>query len=175
MKSVIRKVSYVIFAALLGIVGILLFSTLPIEGNYRFKVLNAGSMEPTLPRGTLIMVKPHDVYERGSIITFQNGTLTDGSPVYVTHRMVDSRVTEGAYEYYTKGDANIFADIEPVEESQILGEVIFHVPYVEKAGAFVKSPGGFFLLIIIPLIGILYEEWRRKARAKELSDKSQNH
>ena len=137
-------------------------SLLPIEGNYKLKIVNAGSMEPTIAKGSLIVIKPKELYKKGDIITFVSGGGKDGADIFTTHKVVDSRVIEGKYSYMTKGDANVFPDAEFVPSEKIAGRVILKVPFVEDLAGFVKTPGGFFILVLIPALAILGETWFRK-------------
>lgn len=72
-----------------------------VLGYYLFTV-KTGSMVPTLPIGSYIIVKTSDdpaAIEKGTIVTFRflNGMI-------VTHRVIDVRSTEAGVQYQTKGD-----------------------------------------------------------------------
>ena len=89
-----------------------------------------GSMKPTMPPGTLVVVKPAPVTEIGvgTAITYQ---LVSGKPTVVTHRVVGAGLDgAGANVFTTKGDANNTVDAEPVRQGQIRGEVWYTVPYL---------------------------------------------
>lgn len=84
-----------------------------------------GSMEPTYSPGDMVVAVPQDRYEVGDVVTFQP---VSGDPTLVTHRVVG--VTLGAEPaYVTRGDAN-GADDDPVSPEQVMGRVVYHVPYV---------------------------------------------
>lgn len=89
-----------------------------------------GSMRPSLPPGTLVVVKRTDVEEiaAGDVITYQ---LKSGQPTVVTHRVVNvGHKLDGTYSIVTKGDANNVADAKPVMPIQIKGKVWYSVPYL---------------------------------------------
>lgn len=122
-------------------------------------VVLTSSMEPALPPGTLVVVRPVDPDEigTGSVITYQ---LESGKPQTVTHRVVGVGA-EGSGErvFTTRGDANDAADLEPVRAVQVRGELWYRVPWV---GRFVNqvSPGHRALVEAV-LVGLLlaYAAW----------------
>lgn len=89
-------------------------------------------MEPSLPTGSLCVVTtridPGKIY-KGDVIAFQTGSLE------VAHRVVAER--EGGYQ--TKGDNNDSPDPGIVRESQVIGKVLFHVPYIGYVAAWLQS------------------------------------
>jgi signal peptidase len=118
---------------------------------YYFSVLSP-SMEPTIPVGGVVAIKPTDPYtlKVGDIICFN---LSDYQPP-VTHRIINV-TSEG---FITKGDAN--DDIDPwiVKKENVIGKVVFTIPYLGYIGSFVQTPIGFTLLIIIPATLIIIDE-----------------
>src|SRR5215471_7037876 len=92
--------------------------------------VRSGSMEPTLPKGSLIVVRhvdPHDI-RIGTVVTFQ---VRSGDPEVATHRVVGAGTTvRGAHVYRTKGDANNAVDPAPVTDAQIRGRTWYVVPYL---------------------------------------------
>lgn len=93
------------------------------------------SMEPTLPPGTLAIVKPVpiDKIRIGDVMTYQ---IRSGDPAVVSHRVVAiTRSTTGGLSFTTKGDNNAGADA-PVIPAQVRGVVWYSVPllgYVNSA------------------------------------------
>lgn len=100
-----------------------------LTGSERFTVLT-GSMDPTYPPGTLIVVKPVERRELGigMPITYQ---LRPGEPAVVTHRIIaSSQNARGMRTYITQGDANEVPDDVPVIYEQIRGKVWYSIPYL---------------------------------------------
>ncbi|MCD9153083.1 signal peptidase I [Aeromicrobium duanguangcaii] len=98
-----------------------------IAGATPYTILT-GSMEPSLPPGTLVVVKPTPAEQIGigSVITYQ---LTSGEPTVVTHRVVAvAHGSDGVPSFTTRGDANDAVDLEPVQPVQIRGVVWYSVP-----------------------------------------------
>lgn len=88
------------------------------------------SMQPGLPPGTLVVVKPvpAEGIAVGSVITFQ---LDSGRSTVVTHRVVRVGIDgTGERIFSTQGDANNAPDADPVLPVQVKGEKWYSVPYV---------------------------------------------
>jgi signal peptidase I len=86
------------------------------------------SMQPHMPPGTLVVVKPVAPEEIGigTVITYQ---LHSGEPEVVTHRVIEVRTNlEGETEWRTQGDANDTPDELWVKEVQVRGALWYSVP-----------------------------------------------
>jgi signal peptidase len=109
-----------------------------------------GSMEPTLPPGTLVVVRPTPAREigLGDVLTYQ---IEPGKPAVVSHRVVEVRsVSNGTTEFITKGDNNNAADPAPVQEAQIKGTVWYSIPLVGWA----SIAAGQYRAWLLPLVGV---------------------
>lgn len=97
-----------------------------IGGATPYTVLT-GSMQPGLPPGTLVVVKPASADEIGigSVITYQ---LKSGEPTVVTHRVVGVSSANGEAIFQTQGDANNAPDDPWVREVQVRGKLWYAVP-----------------------------------------------
>lgn len=123
---------------------------LPRFGGWRFDAVLSGSMEPALPVGGVVFIKPVEPADigPGDIIAYRSGELL------ITHRIVDV-IDEGELSFITKGDANESPDLSPVPAASVVGKVIFDVPYLGYLAAFVKTPLGFLLAIVLPGLAII--------------------
>ena len=158
MKIKILKVLYYLVLALLIIIAIMVaISVLPISGNYKFMVVQSGSMEPQIKMGAIVMVKPIQDYRIGDIITFK----LENRAELITHRIHDIEVIEGKPFYITQGDANNAPDPRRIEKKHIIGRVLFNIPYLGYAVNFAKKPTGFILIIIIPALIIRFDEVKK--------------
>jgi signal peptidase len=93
------------------------------------------SMRPSLPPGTLVVVRPGPLESIGvgSVITYQ---LRSGEPEVVTHRVVAVSVDgAGARMFRTRGDANDVADAGWVKPVQVKGQVWYAVPQLGRLHA----------------------------------------
>ncbi|WP_240937852.1 signal peptidase I [Nocardioides sp. JQ2195] len=116
---------------ILGVVAALVVAVLVprVAGATPYTILT-GSMQPSYPPGTLVVVRPADVGDIGvgSVITYQ---LESGEPTVVTHRVVSSGVNgKGEVEFRTQGDANGTPDELPVRPVQVRGELWYSVPFI---------------------------------------------
>lgn len=103
-----------------------------VAGATPYAVLSS-SMEPDLPPGTLVVVRPVDptTLGVGSVITYQ---LESGEAAVVTHRVVSQTIdNDGEPLFRTQGDANNQADEAWVRPAQIKGELWYSVPYLGYA------------------------------------------
>jgi signal peptidase I len=85
----------------------------------------------------------------------------------VTHRINSLSLQDSSY--ITKGDANKSVDLSEVRKGNILGKVIFSIPYLGFVLNFTKSQTGLIFIIIIPAVLIIYSELLNiKNEAKKL-------
>ena len=158
-----KFITFIYIAGLVGLVtvGSLLFLTVfPVPGlDMDARVVQSGSMEPAIPTGSVIFIRPSDSYKVGDVITFSR----DARETPTTHRIVEFDKEEGSFT--TKGDANKVVDMNPVKEDLILGSVRFHIPFLGYAVNFARKPLGLFLLVIIPATLIALDEIRKIAKA----------
>lgn len=117
----------------------------------------SGSMESVYPTGSLIYVRKVDParLKVGDIITFR---LASGT--VATHRIVellpnDQDPSEPLFR--TKGDENDVADGAPVAGDSVIGSPLFGIPYLGVLAAYVSSPSGKYIMIIVALSLILME------------------
>lgn len=165
------KIGYYILVSGIAILGaLLIFSMLPIPGNYQIKIVLSGSMEPAIKTGSIVVVKPAKVYEIGDTVTFGEDTR---EKVPTTHRIVEMHVVSGESRYITRGDANGGNDGKEITEDEIIGKVLFSIPYLGFILDIARKPIGFAFLIGIPALAIISEEfmkiWRemKKMRNKK--------
>ena len=165
----ILKILYYVFLGFIVLVAILLIvSVFPINlsfggqaGNIKFMIVQSGSMEPNIKLGSIVLVKPVDDYKIGDVITFGPYSKTKAP---TTHRIYDIKVEGGAPVYITKGDANNAPDQREIAKRDVLGKVLFSVPYVGFAVDFAKKPMGFVLIIGIPAVIIISDEVKKIIR-----------
>lgn len=104
-----------------------------ILGAQTYTVLT-GSMQPGMPPGTLIAVRPVpiDAVRIGDVVTYQ---IRSGDPAVVTHRVVGTTSSTGGDRLLiTRGDAND-TDDPAVQSEQLRGTVVLAMPYLGYPGA----------------------------------------
>lgn len=177
-RKMLKTIYYIFLAAVAVVVLFLIFSAVPVKGNFKSFVVLSNSMEPKVRMGSVAVVRSAAKYEVGDIITFGEMSRTK-TPT--THRIFEIRNENGEKIFVTKGDANNAPDQETVREREILGKVLFSVPYVGYAVARAKTPVGFLLIVIVPSVVIIYEEikniaeevrkfWARKKKKHDFSE-----
>jgi len=156
--KIFKTFYYILIGALALIVLLLVVSVFPITGNFKLLVVKSGSMEPSINTGGLVIVKPVDEYKIGDVVSFGEITKTKD---LTTHRIHDIRVVSGEVFYITKGDANNAPDQTEIRKKDIVGKVLFDIPYLGFAIDFAKKPIGFALIIIIPAVAIVVDEIKK--------------
>ncbi len=171
MKKFISTVVHTLLVlALVGVAAVSAASLLPIPGAIEIKIVQSGSMEPAIHTGGVVVIQPTSAYAVGDVVTFGKDSKAQ---VPTTHRIVSERQEEDTTYFTTKGDANEEADANEVAHSEVIGRVLFTVPYVGYLIDFSRKPLGFIMLIVIPAsLIILHELWGifaelRKPKIKE--------
>lgn len=107
----------------------------------------SGSMAPQLPVGSVIYVRSSEDIAVGDVITYQ---FSGGTAV--THRIIET-VSEGAETLYrTMGDANDTPDGSLVPAQNVVGKVMFHIPYLGYIASFISKPNGIYFLIALSAV-----------------------
>ena len=177
VKRICNILSTLVLLVLLAVAAMIL---VPMLMGYKEMAVLSGSMEPTIPVGSIVYVKPLDdatLLEPGDICTY---TLADGETM-VTHRVVS--IDPESQTLITKGDANDTED-GAIRFDQVFGETQFHLPYLGYIAINAKTPTGIMaicgvlvvviLLNFIPAIIDAGEEEKKKARQAASSGKEEN-
>ena len=137
---------------------------IPALLGYEIYNVTSGSMEPTLPVGSVIYVKPvePETVQSGYIIAYD----VDG--VVVTHRVVENRIVEG--EFVTKGDANEMEDFSNTRYGDLIGVVKYHFPYLGKYLMIYSNQITKVYLMVLAFCGVMFNilagQMRRRAEEK---------
>lgn len=129
-----------------------------------FRVMT-GSMEPEIPENSLLVVKktpPEDIAPGDVISFFSPDPALQGA--VNTHRVVRIEEEKGRFLFFTKGDANIIEDIYPVEDSLLVGTVVFKSGVLGVVVSLLSSPLVFGAIILLPLLVILLTNLYRAVR-----------
>lgn len=115
-------------------------------GIHSFAVIS-GSMSPEIPTASLVLSKETDFdkLKVGDVVTY----MIEGDQT-VTHRIIS--IDKDNKKITTKGDANDQADNKAVSYENIVGKVIFHVPYAGYLMAMTNNKGS---VVFISGIGIM--------------------
>lgn len=169
-----RAVKATGFAVLVIVLALLLINAFPsVAGaDYSF-VVQSGSMEPAIPTGSIVFVKdvPAERIDEGDVITFSKGT----GAITTTHRVIQKHQSSTSVRFQTKGDANEDPDSEPVYRSDLVGVVIFSVPYIGYLTAFASTRAGWVVFIAIPVTLLIASELWELYQALEPADENETH
>lgn len=118
MQSKSRSIASILMSILiLSATAVALLSSIGAVsiGGYRPIVITSGSMQPSVSRGDLLLIKKSDDITVGDIITFRPLT---GQIDSVTHRVVGIENGLDGISYLTKGDANTTTDVVPIPDER---------------------------------------------------------
>lgn len=130
---------------------------------YRLYYITTGSMEPTIPTGTLVVVKAADAYAVGDVVSY----ISRDTAIYGcanTHRIIAIYSdANGDVQYQTQGDANPVPDELLVPIADVIGKVVLQFSMFQWVGYllfFVGTRWGFLLVIICPLLYVTVSNMR---------------
>jgi signal peptidase len=105
------------------------FSLLSSTGYVKARVVLTGSMQPTINPGDIVLTAPISRVEpKIDDVAAYQARRFDGAPVGVfTHRIIDG---DGENGWILKGDNNPTPDIQKPKNADILGVVIFVIPWL---------------------------------------------
>jgi len=141
------------------LIGVLVIVVPMLTGSQALTVLT-GSMRPTYPEGTLVIVKPTDPNELriGDPITYQKES---GVATFVTHRIISvSRSTDGTTSFITQGDNNPSPDPEPVREVQVVGKVWYSLPWIGYINNAVGGGEKSWIVVGLAILLFGYAGWQ---------------
>ncbi|WP_010203888.1 signal peptidase I [Salinibacterium sp. PAMC 21357] len=141
--------------ALVLLIGALVIVIPAIAGAMPLTVLTS-SMEPGLPPGTLIVVKPIETNDiaRGDVITYQ---IESGKPGVITHRVTAITISsDGTRTFTLKGDNNDVADDLQVLPVQVQGKLWYSVPWIGYVSNFVNGDSKSWLVPVLAIGLFIY-------------------
>ncbi len=147
---------HILFSVVFGVaLAFIILSALSNRTGIRMFIVQSGSMEPSIPIGSIVITKQKSQFSPGDVITFQSPNI---DKIPVTHRISEIKTKDGEEIIFTKGDANSSIDLGSIKPSAIIGSVLFHVPYVGYIAKTQQQPIGFFALVIIPCLILIFSE-----------------
>ena len=152
MKRVAKYIIDILTAFIFLILVLVIFSKVKmiVSGKDYFEIFGysvfnvaTGSMEPTISKNDIIIVKLSDDYKVDDIVTFKK----DNS--YITHRVI----MVNNNNIVTKGDANNTNDVD-IEKSAVLGKV---TKIIHNAGIWQKTLTSPKVIIMIFVTLLLFD------------------
>lgn len=131
---------------------------IPSVAGFSVMTVLSGSMSPYLSAGDMIVIKETNpvLLKEGDVITYKQN-----SGLIVTHRIIELLGDENELMFRTKGDANNVEDFGLVSQNQLIGKVAFKIPYGGYVARFVRTPYGFMMFILVPVILLIVGEVRK--------------
>ena len=174
-----RLLDLVLLALILTVLGSLIVARIvpAITGGPTF-VVGGGSMEPTIPIGSVIIdvpATPDDVHV-GNIVSIKVGT----QQAVFTHRIVRTVVRDdGTLWIETRGDANEHPDPSIIPATAIIGKASTWIPLLGYPVQIMSSLAGVAFLLAIGMVTLLgawllesleddQREWLARHRLDEL-------
>ena len=114
-------------------------------------IVLSGSMKPAINVGDIIFIKginPNNI-KVGDVITYRKDKIKT-----ITHRIIAVQKTELNILFETKGDVNNVKDENKVFSDEIVGKVVFRIPYAGYFCDFINK-NKELVLFIIPMIVII--------------------
>ena len=147
VKKICNFLSTIVLVVLLAAAAVIL---VPMLLGYKEMAVLSGSMEPTIPVGSLVYVKPVEasMLEAGDVCTYY---LSDGE-TFVTHRVMS--IDPDAQTLVTQGDANEDPDGD-IQFSQVYGRADFPLPYLGIAIQNIRTPVGIMSICGVVMLVIL--------------------
>ena len=156
-----KIIKFIIFLILILYLAFILIQR--ISGNqsifgYRIFSVATGSMIPEYNVNDVLAIKEinTDELKVGDDITYIGNKL-DVSGRIVTHRIIEIKEENGEKIYITKGINNIAED-PSIKGNQIYGKVVGKIPVITEINHIIKNQYGFFFLIFVPLVAVIFLE-----------------
>lgn len=171
-----RVLSFSIFLAVLFLatVGLTVCIKAALKTDIVFAPVPTGSMVPNITVGSLLILSgtnPEEV-DVGDVIVFKTPSTQKHALLFIftyyypepwVHRVIAKEVVGDQYFFLTKGDANPMPDQNPndvttwLKGEDVIGKVVFVIPYLGWVFLWAKSPIG--TAIIVALIIVLAASW----------------
>lgn len=121
---------------------LLLFSGLSLGGVVKARIVLTGSMEPSISPGDIIITTPTTRKEPkiGDVVAYQAKRFNGENVAVFSHRIIGGDLQSG---FVVKGDANKTPDNQKPKAPDILGVVIFVIPFLGN----ILTPKALFLLV----------------------------
>ena len=146
MIIVRRAIDLVLALLVVAVVAVGLAANLAPQAGARLLAIRTGSMEPTMPVGSLILATVVDpaTLVAGDVVTVQ---LDGGSTL--THRINGIVEQDNGRMFELKGDANAVHDPVLVVADQVVGRVDLAIPLLGYLLAMLSMPTGIAALLSI--------------------------
>lgn len=152
VANVITLIFILTFLLMVFFVYCSMTNRMPTVFGYHMLRVVTGSMDPTYPEGSYIVVKSTDTdkLKVGEVISFYSRDEAIAGQVN-THRIKEIKNNNGTKSFVTKGDANPTQDPVEVRPEDIVGKVVAHANIIDGIGKAIRNPWVYLIIVIIPL------------------------
>jgi signal peptidase I len=121
---------------------LLAFSAFSFNGDIKARIVMTGSMAPAIHTGDVILTTPisHKTPKIGDVIAYQAKRFNGEKVAVFSHRIVGGDIKDG---FIVKGDGNKSPDSQKPKAEDILGVVVFIIPFIGN----LLTPKALFLLV----------------------------
>ena len=121
---------------------LIVFAGFSFTGNVKARIVLTGSMSPAINVGDVIVTVPITQKEPqiDDVIAYQAKRFNGENVAVFSHRIIDGDIENG---FIVKGDANKSPDPQKPKAGDILGVVLFTIPFIGN----LLTPKALFLLI----------------------------
>lgn len=111
------------------LVVLVLFTAFSFTGAFKSRVVLTGSMAPAINPGDIVITVPvkERILQKGDVVTYQARRFNGEGVGVFTHRIIGGDSKSG---FLVKGDSNPSPDIQKPKTSDILGLVVFRIPFL---------------------------------------------
>ena len=169
VKTVLKVLSWIVLIFLILLATILIYYVVSskiyeakgkkYEPLISLYTIISPSMEPNINVYDVVLtkrVKPEEVKE-GDVITFISSS-TLGEGLTITHRVKSVIKTEEDIKFRTQGDNNPIPDSALVTSNNLLGKVVFTIPFLGYIQFMLQSKSGWLFFLLIPaIIVVIYD------------------
>ena len=128
----------------------------PSVMGYVFSSVQTNSMQGTINKGDFVVGKLIDdstIIKEGDIISYHD--YIGGKQVIVTHRVVEIIDPDTEPGYITQGDNEKYPDDVVKTRKTVQSVYKFRIPFVGKFIDFLRTPFGFIICLVIPLLSFI--------------------
>lgn len=121
---------------------LIVFAGFSFTGNVKARIVLTGSMSPAINVGDVIVTVPitQKAPQIDDVIAYQAKRFNGENVAVFSHRIIDGDIENG---FIVKGDANKSPDPQKPKAADILGVVLFTIPFIGN----LLTPKALFLLL----------------------------
>jgi signal peptidase I len=158
LKTILIFFEWIVLTVVVCLFILVISPALPFKTFLSSYVVVSSSMEPFIPKGSLVFLKA----ENGQllitdIVGFQS---PKDKKVTIIHRISDIQYHGLNEVYLTKGDNNENTDPWALSKQHITGRYVGKIPYIGYVTNYVKTPKGFALAIGIPALILMILQFK---------------